>query len=98
MTAWHVALCYSIIQQKFKYWLGQNFMVRTCITSCIRDFTVALVLMVYWELLSNLQRKICVTGLSSTCQYSIVQIYLCYTLKTWHYRTIQDPTFNLTVI
>ena len=47
----HIAPCYSIIQQRFKHQFGQNFMV-------LRDFTVALVLRLYWESLCSLQRKI----------------------------------------
>ena len=47
-------------------------MVLTSITSGIKDFTVALVLWIYWESLSSLQRKILVTALSNP-QKSIAQ-------------------------
>ena len=71
----------GIIQQRFKYHFGQNFMVLRPITRDLRDFTVTLVLRLYWESLSSLHRKVLATT-SSTCQNSIAtNLYLLHIKK-----------------
>ena len=68
----------GIIEQRFKYHFGQNFMVLRPITRDLRDFTVTLVLRLYWESLSSLHTKVLATT-SSTCQNSIAtNLYLLH--------------------
>ena len=69
------------VQQRFKYHFGQNFMVLRPITRDLRDFTVTLVLRLYWESLSSLHRKVLATT-SSTRQNSITtNLYLLHIKK-----------------